>query len=330
MRQLKITKSITNRESASLDKYLQEIGREDLITVEEEVELAQRIRKGDRIALEKLTRANLRFVVSVAKQYQNQGLSLPDLINEGGGDSLRGARHGPVARSRSGGPHQRRAAYQQLPDLPERLQRTLFHVHLLARLHARSPAQGSRRICGPQSPFWADAGADSMIIASKHFPRIITGAVLVSVLGTALYLSGPYLFGLLLLFTLVGLWEFYAMFWPLKANIGGRILGLALGGLLITAAWMRPEMVVMTLALSTLILACMFLFCWSHDDKYRFTRVAVLAGGLLYVPMLIMPALNFSIHEQLLLICTAAGSDTAGTADATASAGRTEAATAGI
>jgi RNA polymerase primary sigma factor len=83
MRQLKITKSITNRESASLDKYLSEIGREELITVEEEVELAQRIRKGDRMALEKLTRANLRFVVSVAKQYQNQGLSLPDLINEG-------------------------------------------------------------------------------------------------------------------------------------------------------------------------------------------------------------------------------------------------------
>jgi len=83
MRQLKITKSITNRDSASLDKYLQEIGREDLITVEEEVELAQRIKKGDKIALEKLTRANLRFVVSVAKQYQNQGLSLPDLINEG-------------------------------------------------------------------------------------------------------------------------------------------------------------------------------------------------------------------------------------------------------
>ena len=83
MRQLKITKSITNRESASLDKYLQEIGKYDLISVEEEVELAQRIRKGDRIAIEKLTRANLRFVVSVAKQYQNQGLSLPDLINEG-------------------------------------------------------------------------------------------------------------------------------------------------------------------------------------------------------------------------------------------------------
>jgi RNA polymerase primary sigma factor len=83
MRQLKITKSITNRESASLDKYLQEIGRYDLISVEEEVELAQRIKKGDQAAIEKLTRANLRFVVSVAKQYQNQGLSLPDLINEG-------------------------------------------------------------------------------------------------------------------------------------------------------------------------------------------------------------------------------------------------------
>lgn len=83
MRQLKITKSITNRESASLDKYLQEIAKEELLSIEEEVELAQRIRKGDQNALEKLTRANLRFVVSVAKQYQNQGLSLPDLINEG-------------------------------------------------------------------------------------------------------------------------------------------------------------------------------------------------------------------------------------------------------
>ena len=83
MRQLKITKSITNRESASLDKYLQEIGHEEMISIEEEVELAQRIRKGDRKALERLTKANLRFVVSVAKQYQNQGLSLPDLINEG-------------------------------------------------------------------------------------------------------------------------------------------------------------------------------------------------------------------------------------------------------
>lgn len=83
MRQLKITQSITNRASASLEKYLQDIAHEELLSTDEEVELAQRIRKGDRRALERLTKANLRFVVSVAKQYQNQGLSLPDLINEG-------------------------------------------------------------------------------------------------------------------------------------------------------------------------------------------------------------------------------------------------------
>lgn len=83
MRQLKITKQVTNRETASLDKYLQEIGKVDLITADEEVELAQKIKAGDQLALEKLTKANLRFVVSVAKQYQNQGLTLPDLINEG-------------------------------------------------------------------------------------------------------------------------------------------------------------------------------------------------------------------------------------------------------
>ena len=83
MRQLKITKQVTNRETASLDKYLQEIGRVDLITAEEEVELAQKIKAGDEKALDKMTKANLRFVVSVAKQYQNQGLTLPDLINEG-------------------------------------------------------------------------------------------------------------------------------------------------------------------------------------------------------------------------------------------------------
>ncbi|UOB16811.1 sigma-70 family RNA polymerase sigma factor [Abyssalbus ytuae] len=83
MRQLKITKQVTNRETASLDKYLQEIGKVELITADQEVELAQRIKAGDQIALERLTKANLRFVVSVAKQYQNQGLTLPDLINEG-------------------------------------------------------------------------------------------------------------------------------------------------------------------------------------------------------------------------------------------------------
>ena len=91
MRQLKIIKSITNRESASLEKYLQEIGKEELLTVDEEVELAQQIRKGDRKALERLTKANLRFVVSVAKQYQNQGLTLSDLINEGNLGLIRAA-----------------------------------------------------------------------------------------------------------------------------------------------------------------------------------------------------------------------------------------------
>ena len=91
MRQLKINKSITNRESEALEKYLQEISKEELIGIEEEIELAQRIRQGDRKAVERLARANLRFVVSVAKQYQNQGLSLPDLINEGNLGLLRAA-----------------------------------------------------------------------------------------------------------------------------------------------------------------------------------------------------------------------------------------------
>jgi RNA polymerase primary sigma factor len=92
MRQLKISKSITNRETASLDKYLQDIGKEELISTDEEVHLAQRIRAGDQAALEKLCKANLRFVVSVAKQYQNQGLSLPDLINEGNVGLIKAAR----------------------------------------------------------------------------------------------------------------------------------------------------------------------------------------------------------------------------------------------
>ena len=92
MRQLKITKQVTNRESKSLDKYLQDISKLSLITADEEVELAQRIREGDQEALDKLTTANLRFVVSVAKQYQNQGLTLPDLINEGNAGLVKAAK----------------------------------------------------------------------------------------------------------------------------------------------------------------------------------------------------------------------------------------------
>lgn len=92
MRQLKISKSITNRETASLDKYLADIGKEEMVSADEEVQLAQRIKQGDQAALEKLCKANLRFVVSVAKQYQNQGLSLPDLINEGNVGLIKAAR----------------------------------------------------------------------------------------------------------------------------------------------------------------------------------------------------------------------------------------------
>ena len=92
MRQLKIIKSITNRNIGSLDKFLQDISKEELITPEEEVQLAQRIKAGDEVALEKLVKSNLRFVISVAKQYQNQGLSLPDLINEGNIGLIKAAR----------------------------------------------------------------------------------------------------------------------------------------------------------------------------------------------------------------------------------------------
>ena len=111
MRQLKINKSITNRESPSLDKYLQEIGREELISVDEEVELARRIREGDERAVDKLARANLRFVVSVAKQYQNQGLSLPDLINEGNLGLIKAAR-----KSRFEQAHERRPSAEELAE----------------------------------------------------------------------------------------------------------------------------------------------------------------------------------------------------------------------
>ncbi len=101
MRQLKITQSITNRESTALEKYLQDISREDLVSLDEEVELAQKIRQGDVKALERLTKANLRFVVSVAKQYQNQGLSLPDLINEGNLGLIKAAKkHGDLSSFR--------------------------------------------------------------------------------------------------------------------------------------------------------------------------------------------------------------------------------------
>lgn len=149
-----------------------------------------------------------------------------------------------------------------------------------------------------------------MIIDSKHFPRIITGAVLIFILVVALALSGPYLFALLLLFTLVGLWEFYSMFWPNHANLGGRILGVVLGGLILAATWHHPDNLVPAIGAATLALACTFLFSWAKDDTHRFTEVAVLGAGLLYVPLLLMPAMWLSLPEQCLLLCIPAVSDT--------------------
>ena len=149
-----------------------------------------------------------------------------------------------------------------------------------------------------------------MIIDSKHLPRIITGAILVGILVVALALSGPYLFALLLVFTLVGLWEFYAMFWPSNGNPGGRILGIVLGGLILATTWHHPDNLVPALGAATLVLACTFLFSWAKDDTHRFTEVAVLGAGILYVPLLLMPAIWLSLPEQCLLICIPAVSDT--------------------
>ena len=149
-----------------------------------------------------------------------------------------------------------------------------------------------------------------MLISPVHIPRIITGVVLVAVLITALALSGPYLFGLLFLFTLVGLWEFYAMFWPGKTYLGGRILGLVLGGAILAATWHHPRLLIAILGAATLILTCTFLFSWAEDATHRFTEVAVIGAGLLYVPILLMPALWLTLPEQCLLICIPAASDT--------------------
>ncbi|MEG2139935.1 MAG: phosphatidate cytidylyltransferase [Bilophila sp.] len=150
-----------------------------------------------------------------------------------------------------------------------------------------------------------------MIIASCHLPRVLTGIALLLALGTALWLSGGTLFGFLLLFSLLGLWEFYAMFWPSRAELGGRLLGLFLGGGLLTFAWMRPGLVEAFLGISTVVLASFFLFNWARNDAYRFTRVAVILGGILYVPMLLLPVFGFSLKEQVFLLFATAASDTA-------------------
>ncbi len=149
-----------------------------------------------------------------------------------------------------------------------------------------------------------------MIIDPKHLPRILTGAVLVGILVVALALSGPYLFGLLMIFTLLGLWEFYGMFWPDRERLAGRILGVVLGGIILAVTWHHPDNLVPALGAATLILACTFLFSWARDDSRRFTEVAVIGAGILYVPLLLMPAMWLSLPEQCLMIAIPAASDT--------------------
>lgn len=150
-----------------------------------------------------------------------------------------------------------------------------------------------------------------MIILSRHLPRILTGSLLLVVASMSFWLSGPYFFSLLMVFTLFGLWEFYSMFWSDRAMIVGRLLGLLLGGSLLTVAWIRPDLTSMFLGLCTVTLACYFLFNWAANDSYRFTRVAILGAGLLYIPMLLIPTLEFNLKEKMFLACAAIASDTA-------------------
>ena len=149
-----------------------------------------------------------------------------------------------------------------------------------------------------------------MITESRHFTRIVTGIVLIAIIVAALVLSGPWLMGLLLLFSLIGLWEFYGMFWPGAEFLGGRILGLVLGGILVLAVWFNRDLLMATLGLCMLALACTFLFRWAKNEERHFHEAAVLGSGLLYVPMLIMPALWLSLPEQCLMLCVPAVSDT--------------------
>lgn len=150
-----------------------------------------------------------------------------------------------------------------------------------------------------------------MINLSRHLPRILTGLLLLIVASISFWLSGPYFFSLLMVFTLFGLWEFYSMFWSARSMLAGRFLGLLLGGSLLTVAWLRPELTPMFLGLCTVILACYFLFNWAGDDSYRFSRVAILGAGLLYIPMLLIPTLEFSLKEKIFLAFAAIASDTA-------------------
>ena len=181
MRQLKITKSITNREGASLDKYLQEIGRQELITVEEEVELAQRIHQGDQAALDKLVGANLRFVVSVAKQYQNQGLSLPDLINEGNVGLIKAAQKFDETRGVKFISYAvwwiRQAILQAVADQSRTVRVPMNHAGAISRIskaQARFEQQNERRASAEELAAELDMPADKVSEIMKNNSRSVS------------------------------------------------------------------------------------------------------------------------------------------------------------
>ena len=181
MRQLKITKSITNREGASLDKYLQEIGRQELITVEEEVELAQRIHQGDQAALDKLVGANLRFVVSVAKQYQNQGLSLPDLINEGNVGLIKAAQKFDEPRGFKFISYAvwwiRQAILQAVADQSRTVRVPMNHAGAISRIskaQARFEQQNERRASAEELAAELDMPADKVSEIMKNNSRSVS------------------------------------------------------------------------------------------------------------------------------------------------------------
>ncbi len=149
-----------------------------------------------------------------------------------------------------------------------------------------------------------------MIIAAQHIPRILTGAVLIVLLIAGLSLSGPYFFALVLLFSLVGLWEFYNLFWPRWEHMASRIVGIVLGGIILAATWQHPGNLMPALCGAMPVLACMFLFAWARDGGYHVTNIAILGLGLLYIPVLLMPALWLTLPEQCLLLCICGLSDT--------------------
>ena len=146
---------------------------------------------------------------------------------------------------------------------------------------------------------------------TRHLPRICTGLALMALLGSALWLGGWYLFTVLLLFALTGMWEFYALFWSGLEAWPGRLFGLCLGALVLAAAQLKPGTEFIALGCAVLLLSIAFLCAWTRNDAIRFSSMAVIMAGLLYVPVLLLPVLELRFIEQLFLICATISSDTA-------------------